>query len=146
MGSVAEVSYAEIAPPRRGEVIALAVDSTARAYDLKAVALGGTTPDGDLTGQHHVVLWMQAETNDVFFYFAGGSPDTVATTDVDDVDDTAKIAAGGAIAFANTYSAVLKAGNAPIRVRIDRRIDRFVVVKAASSAGILRFWAGSVST
>lgn len=139
----AEHQYAEIAPPRRGAVLAIEVDSTARAYDMVSLALGGFTPQKAQREQSHVVLWMQAETNDVYFYFAEGEVGTVATTDVDDIDNTAKVAAGGSLAFANTYAAVIKAGNAPIRVRIDRGVDRFLVLKAASTSGLLRVWAGS---
>lgn len=141
----AEQQFAECMAPRRGAVIALEVDSTARAYDLKSLALGGHTPGESARNPVHVMLWMQAETNDVFFYFADGEVGTVATTDVDDVSDTAKVSAGGALAFANTYAALLKAGNGPLPVRIDRAQDRFLVVKAASTAGVLRFWASSAA-
>lgn len=139
----AEHQYAESAPPRRGAVIALEVDSTARAYDMIALDLGGFTPKESQNEQSHVVLYMQAETNDVYFYFAAGAVGTGATTDVDDVDNTAKVAAGAALTYANTYAAILEAGGPPIRIRIDRGQDRFLVVKAASTAGVLRFWAAS---
>lgn len=133
----------ECRPPRRGEVIALTVDSTCRAYDLLSVALAGFAPQNAQREQSSVVLWMQAETANVYFYFASGEAGSVVTTDVDDIDDTAKVAAGGSIAFANTYGAVIVAGNGPIPVRIDRGQDRFLVVKAASTSGVLRFWATS---
>lgn len=141
----------EYAPPRRGAVIALEVDSTCRAYDMKSLALGGYTPTESQRDARTVVLWMQAETNDVYFYFAEGavsadpasSGSAVATTDVDDIDNTAKISAGSALAFANTYAGLLKAGNGPLPIRINRGVDRFLVVKAASTSGVLRFWATS---
>lgn len=132
-------------PPRRGAVIALTVDSTARAYDLQDLTLANVKPEAQLKRRHELVLWLQAETADVYFYFASGSVDTVVTTDVDDVSDTAAVSAGSALAFANTYCGVIPKG-APIPFAIDRSIDRFIVVKAASSSGILRIWAGSEST
>jgi hypothetical protein len=141
----AQDQIAECMAPRRGAVIALEVDSTARAYDLKALALGGHTPTEAGTNPVHVMLFMQAETNDVYFYFADGEVGSVATTDVDDIDNTAKVSAGSALAFANTYAPVLKAGNGPLPVRINRAVDRFLVVKAASTAGVLRFWAASTA-
>lgn len=149
----AEYQASEYAPPRRGAVIALEVDSTCRAYDLKGLALGGYTPKESQRDAKSVVLWLQAETNDVYFYFAEGavsadpatSETAVATTDVDDIDNTAKVSAGSALAFANTYAGVLKAGNGPLPVRINRGVDRFLVVKAASTAGLLRFWAASAA-
>ena len=144
MGAMEQIS--ECAPPRRGAVLALEVDSTARAYDMLSLALGGFTPTDAQKLQSHVVLWLQAEANDVYFYFASGEAGAVVTTDVDDVDDTAEIAAGGSLAFADTYCAVLKAGNGPLPIRIDRSQDRFLVVKAASTSGVLRLWAASAST
>lgn len=143
----------ECMAPRRGAVIALTVDSTCRAYDMKGLALGGHTPGEAAKDPRSVVLWMQAETNDVYFYFADGevaanqftNESATATTDVDDIDNTAAIAAGSALAFANTYAGVIKAGNVPLPIRINRAIDRFLVVKAASTSGILRFWAASTS-
>lgn len=143
MGARDQVS--ECMAPRRGAVIALEVDSTARAYDLKTLAFGGVTPDEAGRNPIHVMLWMQAETNDVYFYFADGEVGTVATTDVAGIDNTAKVTAGSALAFANTYAPVLKAGNGPLPVRINRAVDRFLVVKAASTSGVLRFWAASTA-
>lgn len=133
----------ECRPPRRGEVIALTVDSTARAYDLLQVALAGFTPQNAQREQSSVVLWMQAETNNVYFYFASGEAGAVATTDVNNIDNTATVAAGGSLAFANTYAGVIVAGALPLQIRIDRSVDRFLVVKAASTSGVLRFWAAS---
>jgi hypothetical protein len=141
----AERQFFECMPPRRGAVIALAVDSTARAYDLVSIALGGYTPFEAQNDGRHVTLWLQAETADVYFYFAPGEVGAVVTTDIDDVSDTASITAGNAIAFANTYGARLVANNGPLPIRINRAVDRFLVVKAASTAGVLRFWASSAS-
>jgi hypothetical protein len=141
----AECQFYQCMPPRRGAVIALTVDSTVRAYDLVALALGGFTPAEAQNDARHVMLWMQAETNDVYFYFAPGEVGAVVTTDVDDIDNAAAVSAGSALAFANTYGAVLEAGAAPLPIRINRAVDRFLVVKAASTSGVLRFWAASAS-
>jgi hypothetical protein len=136
----------EIMPPRRGQCLAIEVDSTARAYDLSTIAFGGVTPNEAAKEPQEVVLYLQAQTNDVFFYFADGEVGVTATTDVDDIDNTAKITAGSAIAFANTYAAQLDATTkAPMKIRINRAQDRFLVVKAASTAGVLRIWVGSAS-
>lgn len=142
MGAVEQAS--EMMAPRRGAVIALAVDTTCRAYDLKALALGGVTPNEAGRNPIHVTLWMQAETEDVYFYFADGEVGTTATTDVDDIDVTAKITAGDPITFANTYGARLVANNGPLPVRINRAVDRFLVVRGDATA-ILRFWAASTA-
>jgi hypothetical protein len=126
----------DFVPPRRGSVWCVAVDSTARAYDLSTLTLGGFTPPANATRRNHVVLYLQAETNDVYFYF-----DTATGAAI---DDTAKQAAGAAtVVFANTYCAILKAGNPPMSVRIDRSLDKFLQVKTASTGGNLRLWVAS---
>lgn len=136
MGTIAEDQWAQSMPPRRGLVVALAVDSTARPYNLSTLAIGSpNAPQGSGKRREVVGLWMQAETNDVYFHFDSATSSGLA--------DTAKIAAGGTMAYADTYGAVLKAGNPPILFRIDRAIDVFLIVKAASTAGVLRMWAAS---
>lgn len=138
MGSLAEVQAASILPPRRGAVWAVAVDSTARAYDMTALSLAGATPEAAGTRPTHVYLYLQAETNDVYFYFDSATGSALA-------DATKQAAAAGAVAMADAHGAVLKAGNPPLRVRIDRSLDKFIQVKAASTAGVLRMWASSES-
>jgi hypothetical protein len=140
----AQDQFAECMAPRRGAVFAVEVDTTCRAYDLKALELGGYTPTESGRNPVHVTLWMQAETEDVYFYFADGEVGTVAGTDVDDIDTTAKLAAGSAIASANTYGARLVANNGPLPIRINRAVDRFLVVRG-DAAAILRFWAASTA-
>ncbi len=122
--------------PRRGAIIALEVDSTARSYNIQSLALGGKLPDAAGSVPLEVDLFMQAETNDVFFHFRS---DAGAA----DLSDTAKVAAGATLAFDNTYAALLEAGERPTRVRINRALDKYLVVKAATTSGVLRFWAVS---
>ncbi len=123
----------DFVPPRRGTVWCVAVDATARAYDLSTLALGAFTPAASSQRRNHVVLALQAELNDVFFYF-----DTATGSSL---SDTAKQAAtAAAVAFADTYCIILKAGNPPIQLRIDRSLDKFIQVKTASTGGNLRMW------
>ncbi len=128
----------ECDPPRRGSVWVVTVDSTARAYDLSKVALGGFTPEATQKKRAEVYLWLQAETNDVYFYFSSAT--------ASDLSDTAAQAATSAdLAFANTYGAILEAGNPPLKLRINRALDKFLILKAASTSGVLRMWAASDS-
>lgn len=135
MYSAASDQIAQHAPPRRGAVLALAVDSNARPYDLTGLTLGDGNTDAAGKIQQYVVLAMQAETNDVYFQFSNAT--------YNDLDDTAKVTAGNALTFDNKYGALLKAGNSPMLLRIDRALDKFLIVKAASTAGVLRIWATS---
>ena len=137
MGNRAQEQDSSLLPPRRGAVWAVAVDSTARAYDLTAVAFGGSpAPEAAGTRPQHVDLWLQAETNDVYFYFDSATGTSLANT-------TTQTATAAALAFADAHCAVLKAGNPPMKVRIDRSLDKFIQVKAATTAGVLRLWACS---
>lgn len=128
----------QLVPPRRGSVWAVTVDSTARAYNIGTLTLGGFTPDGSGAQRSNVCLALQAETADIFFFFdsATGSG----------LDDTAAQAAGaGTATLADTHAIILKAGNPPIMLNIQRNVDKFIQVKAASTSGILRMWVVSES-
>lgn len=139
MASTAEQQAAAVLPPRRGAVWAVTVDSTARAYDLSALALGGAAaPEAAGTRPTHVFLCLQAETNDVYYYFDSATGTALSDTAV-------QAAASAAVTFANTYGAILEAGGAPTWVRIDRSLDKFLILKAASTSGVLRMWACSAS-
>lgn len=128
----------QCAPPRKGAVWAVDVDSTARAYDISKAALGGFTPEASAGRRAEVYLYLQAQTNDVFFYFHSATDSALS--------DTAAQSAGAAdLAFVATHAALLEAGSAPIKIRINRALDKFIVLKAASTAGVLRMWAGSES-
>lgn len=121
-----------VLPPREGKIIALTLDATARAYDLKVLELGGASYKTDLKGQR-VYLTMQAETADCFFLFCSDG-----TTSL---NQATAIAAGSALAYNDAYCARLPA-NTAIDVHIDKDTDRYLVVKG-SAAGVLRFWASS---
>lgn len=136
MGNNAEQAQAACWPPRRGAVWAVTVDSTARAYDLSKLPLGGYTPEASNAKRNEVVLYLQAETNDVYFYFD-------SATGIGLNDATLQAAGAGAATFADAYGAILEAGGPPLKVRISRSLDKFIQLKAASTSGILRMWAGS---
>ncbi len=128
----------QCSPPRRGLVWALAVDATARVYDISKLAIGGYTPEATQKRRAEVYIYLQAETNDVYFYFDSATGTTL--------DDTTKQTATTAdAAYAGTYGAILEAGNPPLKLRINRATDKFICVKATSTAGVLRLWAGSDS-
>lgn len=128
----------QCAPPRRGATWAVAVDSTARPYDISKCALGGYTPEAGNKKRAEVYLFLQAETNDVYFHFH-----TSGTNDL--ADTSTQTATAADLSFAAAYGAILEAGAPPLKVRINRNIDRFIVLKAASTAGVLRMWAASDS-
>ncbi len=137
MGSTAEQQASNVLPPRRGKVWAVTVDSTARAYDLSALGLANeAAPEAANTRRRHVFLALQAETNDVYFYFDSATGSSLS-------DSTTQAATAAAVTMATAHCAVLEAGASPMYVRIDRTLDKFIQVKAASTSGVLRMWASS---
>lgn len=120
--------YADSLPPRKGACIALTIDTTARAYSLASLAFGGHTPNGANDAPVCVNLQLHAETADVFIHFASNNTVTL--------DKTAAVAAGGTLAFANTYGQRIPAGST-VPVRIRRHVDTYIHVQG-SAAGILR--------
>ena len=139
--AIAEHQYCELRPPRRGLILAVTVDSTARAYDLSALDLGndGQPPVTPGDRPRFVDLFMSADTNDVYFQFA---PDTSVVS----LDNAGTVAAGGSPVVTNAMGALLKAASLPIYFRINRQTDRYIIVKAASTAGTLRIWAASADS
>jgi hypothetical protein len=130
-----EGQASNVRPPRRGAVITLTVDSTARAYDLSVLTLGGGKPSADGSGARNVYLTLQSNA-DLFYHFS----DTNSAV----LDDTATLSVGSTLAFANTYGAKLVSGQ-DVPVRLDRGVDKYIVLKTNSGTATLRFWASSDS-
>ena len=126
-----EEQAANLFPPRKSQIIALAVDSTARAYDLWTLTFDGKTPGSG--GRQEVFVQFTAEGTDVFFCFDSGN--------TADLSDATTISAGGALAYAVAYGAKLVKDGLYPPVRLDVTKDRYLHVKAASgTSGTLRFW------
>ena len=130
--TIAQDQAADTCPPRRGAVLALTVDATARAYDLTALDLGGYAASGGR--RNEVFLTLFADGGDVYYQLA-----SVATASL---DDTAVIAAAGTLAYANTYAMKLPSGAAQ-SFRINRNVDKYLQVKTSSGTATLRFFASS---
>jgi hypothetical protein len=126
---------AELRPPRRGEVIALAIDATARAYDMNSLNLGGDSVVVDTDRPRTVVMWFQAETADVYVHFSSSNNANL--------DPATVVSAGSALAFANAHGSVLKYGAQAVGYRINRTQDRYLVVRTSTGTATLRFWAAS---
>lgn len=135
--AIVEHQYAELRPPRRGAVLAIATDATPRAYDLSALDIGndGAPPVAPGDRPRSVLLFIQADA-DAYIQF---SPDSTAV-----LDPAAAVAVSGAPVYADAYGARLPAG--PLAAfRINRQIDRFLVLRSAA-ASIVRIWAASADS
>lgn len=133
MGSLTEKLSAEVQPPRRGQIVALEVTTTARAYSLASLNLAGVTPDEAGSRRDLVWLTLQAETAAVYFQISDGA-DT-------DLDETTVVAESGTLGFSNDYGARIPADDERSFV-IDRSRDNHLIVKGAGAA-TLRFWVSS---
>ncbi len=121
-----------------GSVWVQTVDATARPYNIALLPFGGkaiTSPNQS----DHIYLTMLAETNDVFYFF-----DTVTGSAL---SDTAANAAGVALTAttmsASTAMCARLVAGVPVPVRIDRRTDKWIQLKTASTGGTVRIWASS---
>lgn len=128
---------ADIQPPRVGQVIALAIDATARAYDLTALAFNGEPWHAVVAQTLYLTMRNDSAATSIYFQFG------VTNTAV--LDPAAVVAAGGALVYANTYGDFIPAGGV-VNVRIHRDQDKFMVVRTASGTATLRFYASSEST
>lgn len=139
MGDRATSQSDNIVPPRRGEILAQAVDSTARAYNLALLPIGGKAIVNSKQTDH-IYVTIEADGADIYFQFASSSTPA-------NLDNTASNAAGTAwtatTMSANTsYAAKIASGT--IRdFRIERSKDQWLIVKTASGTGTLRLYASS---
>ena len=130
-------------PPTFGQVVAITVDATSRGYDLTQLLWGGEKT-GDLKREDHFFVSFQTDSNNVYFLLDSAAVGTHA------IDDTQAIAAGTALTtlpagIGNAFPpAVIIAGLPPVDVRIERQVDKTLIVKCASAkTSILRFWLSS---
>lgn len=125
-----------VVPPRLDKVAAQAVDSTSRAYDITALALGGATWKPGV--KDFLYLTIQADGADVYYALDSVNTGTIS--------DTASTAAGSTMAFGATAPALIKNG-AAAEVRVARDVDRFLLLKCAGgSTAIARIYASSQPT
>lgn len=134
MNSAVATQSFHVVPPRKGKVIALAVDATAREYDMRSLQLDGWAPGEGATSKT-VFVTLQAITADAWIYFASAH----AASQV--LDSTSKISAGSALAYADTYGWRIKADSEQ-RFCLHRALDQYLVVQG-STTGILLLRASS---
>ncbi len=111
-------------PPRRGSVIAVTVDSTARSYDVSTIPL--VPANGS-----RVFIALQADGGALYYYFS--------STSDDDLDESDIIAAGDTLLFSGTMGVLLPNG-AVHEVAIDAATDIYLVVKTVSTDATLRIF------
>lgn len=120
-----------VVPPRRGAILAITLDATARPYNLTLLTMGGVAYNAALA--QHIYLTLQAETANCWYFFHSATDSAL--------DKTAAIAAGATAGYANTHAAYLPAGQS-VSHRIKLNVDKWIEVQG-SGAGILRIFASS---
>jgi|SRR6266850_2886624 len=109
-----------VTPAINGEMLCIAVDATSREYDLWTIALG---TDGTKKPEAKFYLTASADGNNVYYTTSALSGKTV--------DDTATVAAAGAVAFtANAADVIFASTKEPIYV--GRGESRYLQIKCAS--------------
>lgn len=132
---VAEHQAANVAPPRRGETFDLAVDATARSYDLRPLNLAGYIANDKLDPKH-VFLSLQAVDGDVWIQFSPEDPT------VPELNPATVITAGDPL-VSNNEQGYRIPQNAELQARINRAIDRFMIVRTTMGTATLSFYASS---
>lgn len=129
MGGYSEDIANIITPPRRGAIIRITLDTTARAYDLRSMVFGrSAAPDPTVPNGDKVMLRIRAITADVHYYLA--SDDTVT------LDSAAVIAAGGAMTLLGTFCDTIPAGQFE-DVTISRDTDKYLHIKGSAAGTVV---------
>lgn len=128
---------ADIQPARRGEGMAITVDTTGRAYSLQLLVINGNQFQGQY--QEHVYLDLQNDgANPIYYYF-----DQQGTT-VDIAPATVQ-AAGSVLVASSVVPKVLRA-NQDAPVRINRALDKFLHLISTGGSSTLRIFPSSASS
>lgn len=134
MAGDAEQQASTIRPPRIGEMVAVAVNTTTTAYAINTLALGGLALEAGAGTKKQIFLTIQADNCDIGWHL---SPNNATSLNVN-----AALAVGTALSFGNNYGALLASGIAA-EMWIDRIKDKYLVLQAKTGTGILRIWASS---
>ena len=125
MGGYSEDMANIITPARRSEILRITLSTTARVYDMRSMVFGRLyAPDPAVVCSDRVMLRIQAQTADLYYYFA---PDNTAA-----LDKSTAIADAGAMTVATTYGDLVPAGTF-IDVTIDRSIDKYLHVQGSAA-------------
>lgn len=132
----AENQAANLVPPREGAIFAITLDATSRPKDLGNLALGGVA----IAKGGSVYLTLRANVK----WWYRFSPVNTGTIN-EATADAATLGATTDGTSPNTFpatAAIEVSADEFVHVRVDRLVDRFLLVKG-SGAGILRGWASS---
>lgn len=134
MTELATAQHDDEKPPEVEKILAIAVDSTSRVYDLSTIDFG--TKGNEVTANKNQNLFVTIEADGAAIYFSL-SP-TAALT----ISDTASITAGAALAFTATKCWKIPA-DGERRYRIDRGLHRYLYLKTATGTAIARVYVSS---
>ena len=129
--------FASAVPPTADEGIAVAVDTTARAYDLTTLQLGGYKPDKSNGLAKVAPVNLHAEGGDIYIRFAS---DNVAAGMI----PTAIVAVGGTLAPNAGWCARIPSGST-VPADIIRSKHKFVHIMTSTGTATLRMWAYAAS-
>src|SRR5882762_3273209 len=128
---------ANIQPPRRGQVVALTVDATPRAYALTGLTLNAQKFQQNSNEHLFLTLRNDNATTNLYYLFS----DVISAA----LDPTLAVAAGSPLAFSDAYGDFIPPSSA-VNVRIQRGIDKFLIVRTGTGTAILRLYPSSESS
>jgi len=134
--SEAEQQKATTIGARRGQIVAIAVDGTARSYDLRLLPFGGQAFQQSFKEAVFITL---ANDGGVPLYYQLNQDGTA------DIDPSANIAISNPPAFTNTHCQAIFSNTKEV-IRLDRFVDKFIVIRTAGSATTLRLSVSSPPT
>jgi hypothetical protein len=125
-----------IQPARRGQGVAIAVDATARPYDITGINWNSVKYNADSQNSWLYLDLQNDGTSTIYYYF-----DTVTSSDM--AEGTIQ-AAGATLAQVNAVPKAIPTG-VTVPVRIKRDVDKWLVLKS-SATSTLRIFPSSDST
>ena|ERR1700733_4861243 len=130
-----------VVPPRIAYIVVVTVDSTSRGYDLTKLAFFGAH-----NGQGNQMYWSLQNDGANDIYYALDS----AAVGVNEISDTAILAAGSTLAFDSPGAGLATCMCAKINAgiwkdeRIDHLVDKTLILKcAAGNTSTIRIWLSS---
>jgi hypothetical protein len=118
-----------VVPPRLGAICVIAVTATSEGYDLTSLKFPDERPNVPGSAGVANQIWLTLEntgSSPVFFVLDS------AVVGTNTISDTATTSAGSAITFVSGGCASVQAAPDRRDVRIDRQVDRTLIVKCSS--------------
>ncbi len=129
----------DVMPPRLSAVWCQTVDVTARPYQIALLQLGSPpTANVGSARPDHVYLTLHADGGDIYYQFASATSSALVYSAVNAVG----VALTPATAMTSAMGMRIPSG-AFVPVRINRAVDKWIILQTAAGTATLRLYASS---